>query len=125
MSIRLDVPCLVQRIHLVGFVVAKNVDAKIVLLLNLLDVTKWCWELYVAEIQFMFIAFILCYSLCILVEFHRMKKCNYAPYNTLLVFILDVEYSRGFLNLRWRWNVGASIKRFVSDDVQLYVDDLF
>ena len=69
MSIRLDVPCLVQRIHLVGFVVAKNVDAKIVLLLNLLDVTKWCWELYAAKIQFMFVAFILGISRCILIGF--------------------------------------------------------
>ena len=56
MSIRLDVPCLVRRIHLIGFVVAKHIDAKIVQLFQLLDFTKWCRERDSSDVDLGFIA---------------------------------------------------------------------
>ena len=55
-SIRLDVPCLVQWVDLVGFVVAKHVDTEIIQLFNLLDFTKRCWERNSSYVHLGFVA---------------------------------------------------------------------
>ena len=98
-SIRLDVPCLEQWIHLVGFVVAEHVDAKIVQLLQLLDFTKRCWKRDPSDVDFSFIATVGIYSSTIVVVWTQV--CENAPYNALVIIVLNIENSPCLLNLGW------------------------
>ena len=56
----LDLLCAVERHYTIGSIVAKDIDGKVVLLLQLIDVADWCWELYPSDIDLVFIGLIVC-----------------------------------------------------------------
>ena len=72
MTFWLDVPGLVEWVNFVSFVVAKHIDAKLILLFNLSNVTEWCWKSNPFSIYFADMSYVFLVSICIFIGFYRV-----------------------------------------------------
>ena len=72
MSSFLDILGKMEWVDLLLSVIAKNVDADVVLTLNSLDILDRCWELNSFHVEFILILSILLHSISVVLIAHRM-----------------------------------------------------